>query len=201
MQEISNRLLGKIINSSEFAVFMLAYESHWRELQKSTAENEDTKGVSNNFRDYYKVYSLKKSSHQEEYDEFPDSNESSILSSSRLWRLSDDSKGSYSNWIKRFLIDGFLRSGLIRDSILLKSIRFLERRIDCCEDLVRFVFLKILFERGDESAKANLGRNLAQVFNYSQRTSTDFKKSIQLFIRVIEFLIENSIKRSKYDNI
>ena len=199
MQEISNRLLGKIINSSEFAVFMLAYESHSRELQKSTAENEDIKGVSNNFRDYYKVYSLKKSSHQEEYDEF--SNESSILSSSRLWRLSDDSKGSYSNWIKRFLIDGFLQSGLIRDSILLKSIRFLERRIDCCEDLVRFVFLKILFERGDESAKANLGRNLAQVFNYPQRISTDFKKSIQLFIRVIEFLIENSIKRSKYDKI
>lgn len=189
-------MLFKLVNSSEFVVFSLAYESNLKELEKLDQDGFEKYNEWCKFRDYSKALVSKKSV-KETNESFESLNGGY---GQPVWTLSYRNR-DYSIWLKNLLIDGFLKSGLIKDPILHKTIPFLETRISICEELLPYAFLKVLFDRGtDETSKVKLGRYLAQFFIRitDAEISFDVKKSIKMFIGVIEFLIENSIKRSKY---
>lgn len=87
----------------------------------------------------------------------------------------------------------------MKDHILLRSISFLEKHASICEELVPYMFLKLIMERSvDDSIRVKLGRYISQFFaRLDSEIPLDLKKSIKLLISVVEFIIENSIKRSK----
>lgn len=193
---MSNQLLCRLINHSEFVGFSLAYECNLKELQKLDQEGFEKYNEWCNFRDYFKAFSFKKSVREDEsldMDELCGSDQYGPI-----WTMSYRNR-DYSVWLKNLLINGCLKSGLVKDPILLRSIPFLDKHLSICEELVPYVFLKLIMERSvDDSNRVKLGRYIAQFFaRLDSEISLGLKKSIKLLIGVVEFIIENSIKRSK----
>lgn len=207
MQEIASKLLSKLVNSGEFALFMLAYESNFQELKKS---NEYVKSDDCScFQEYCKVFTTRKKSnknnqHHDEEIFKCEEKEDILLKNTHLWESLVRDDLEYCVWLKKILITGFLQSGLVKNPIISTSIAYLERSVICCEKLIPHIFLSILLEKDDHiDTKVKLGRNLNAFMSISPNSVTkirlnDFKRAFKLLTEVVEFLIESSIKRSKF---